>query len=106
LGDSLLDKGHCHADVGQGMRRGWIFGDPIIATAILDWLPHRAATNCIQGERYPRKRRRRAGLKPGRDEGGAVGGRVSCGPRLRCAQDARFRAVQASASYGSTEDGF
>jgi hypothetical protein len=52
------------------MQRRWIFGDPIIAKAILDWLPQRAATNCIQGERYLRKRRCRAGQLPGRDEGG------------------------------------
>jgi hypothetical protein len=87
------------------MRRGWIFADPINATAILDRLPHRATNIDIRGISCRRKRRGSAGLKPGRDEG-AVGGRVSCVPRLRCAQDARFRAVQASASFGSTEDGF
>jgi hypothetical protein len=87
------------------MRRGWIFGDPIIATAIVDWLPHRAATNCIQGERYLRKRRRGAGVLPGRDEGGGrLQSVLRSPPPLRPGRAAR--AEHASASYGSTEDGF
>lgn len=41
---------------------GSIFGDPIIATAILDRLLHHAATVNIRGESYRLKERRKAGL--------------------------------------------
>jgi DNA replication protein DnaC len=51
---------------------GGIFGDPIIATAILDRLLHHSTTINIRGESYRLKDRRRAGLlaKP---EGQQVG---------------------------------
>ena len=41
-----------------------IFGDPIIATAILDRLLHHSTTINIRGESYRLKDRRRAGLLP------------------------------------------
>lgn len=41
---------------------GSIFGDPIIATAILDRLLHHATTVNIRGESYRLKERRKAGL--------------------------------------------
>jgi DNA replication protein DnaC len=41
---------------------GSIFGDPIIATAILDRLLHHSTTINIRGESYRLKDRRRAGL--------------------------------------------
>jgi DNA replication protein DnaC len=46
---------------------GGIFGDPIIATAILDRLLHHSTTINIRGESYRLKDRRRAGLlsRPG-----------------------------------------
>jgi DNA replication protein DnaC len=47
---------------------GGIFGDPIIATAILDRLLHHSTTINIRGESYRLKDRRRAGLL-GRPEG-------------------------------------
>jgi DNA replication protein DnaC len=47
---------------------GGIFGDPIIATAILDRLLHHSTTLNIRGESYRLKDRRRAGLV-GRAEG-------------------------------------
>jgi DNA replication protein DnaC len=47
---------------------GGIFGDPIIATAILDRLLHHSTTINIRGESYRLKDRRRAGLL-GRAEG-------------------------------------
>ena len=50
---------------------GTIFGDPIIATAILDRLLHHSTTINIRGESYRLKERRRAGLLPGRDTEGA-----------------------------------
>lgn len=43
---------------------GSIFGDPIIATAILDRLLHHSTTINIRGESYRLKDRRRAGLFP------------------------------------------
>lgn len=47
---------------------GSIFGDPIIATAILDRLLHHSTTINIRGESYRLKDRRRAGLVAGRAE--------------------------------------
>ena len=41
---------------------GSIFGDPIIATAILDRLLHHSTTINIRGESYRLKDRRKAGL--------------------------------------------
>jgi DNA replication protein DnaC len=52
---------------------GTIFGDPIIATAILDRLLHHSTTVNIRGESYRLKDRRRAGLVSGRDEDQARG---------------------------------
>jgi DNA replication protein DnaC len=52
---------------------GTIFGDPIIATAILDRLLHHSTTINIRGESYRLKDRRRAGLIPGRDQDQAPG---------------------------------
>ena len=47
---------------------GSIFGDPIIATAILDRLLHHSTTINIRGESYRLKDRRRAGLLPRPDD--------------------------------------
>ena len=57
---------------------GSIFGDPIIATAILDRLLHHSTTVNIRGESYRLKDRRKAGLLPGRD--GAMGPPPSVAP--------------------------
>src|SRR5690242_14721177 len=46
---------------------GTVFGDPIIATAILDRLLHHSTTINIRGESYRLKDRRRAGLLPARE---------------------------------------
>jgi DNA replication protein DnaC len=43
---------------------GSVFGDPIIATAILDRLLHHSTTVNIRGESYRLKERRKAGLIP------------------------------------------
>src|ERR1700729_1057910 len=43
---------------------GSIFGDPIIATAILDRLLHHSTTVNIRGESYRLRERRKAGLIP------------------------------------------
>jgi DNA replication protein DnaC len=47
---------------------GAIFGDPIIATAILDRLLHHSTTINIPGESYRLKDRRKAGLFPRADQ--------------------------------------
>jgi hypothetical protein len=47
--------------------RGSIFGDSIIATAILDRLLHHSATINIRGESYRFKERRKAGLVSARE---------------------------------------
>ena len=47
---------------------GSIFGDPIIATAILDRLLHHSTTINIRGESYRLKERRKAGLVPPQDQ--------------------------------------
>ncbi|HWP83915.1 MAG TPA: IS21-like element helper ATPase IstB [Terriglobia bacterium] len=52
---------------------GTIFGDPIIATAILDRLLHHSTTINIRGESYRLKERRRAGLISGREQDQAPG---------------------------------
>lgn len=54
---------------------GSVFGDPIIATAILDRLLHHATTVNIRGESYRLKERRKAGLlnPPESAPGGGTG---------------------------------
>jgi hypothetical protein len=58
-----------HSDVEQNYG-DWdsIFGDPIIATAILDRLLHHSTTINIRGESYRLKDRRKAGLFPRPEE--------------------------------------
>lgn len=54
-----------HQDASNGYGEwGSIFGDPIIATAILDRLLHHSTTVNIRGESYRLKERRKAGLLP------------------------------------------
>jgi DNA replication protein DnaC len=55
-GSIILTSNKSYGDWGS------IFGDPIIATAILDRLLHHSATINIRGESYRLKDRRRAGL--------------------------------------------
>jgi DNA replication protein DnaC len=78
---------------------GGIFGDPIIATAILDRLLHHSTTLNIRGESYRLKDRRRAGLAAGpggeaRPEIAPSGGPASASPPRRP------RAAPGSASPG------
>lgn len=47
---------------------GTIFGDPVIAAAILDRLLHRSVTVNIRGESYRLREKRQAGLPPRREE--------------------------------------
>jgi len=55
-GSIILTSNKSYGDWGQ------IFGDPIIATAILDRLLHHSTTVNIRGESYRLKERKRAGL--------------------------------------------
>jgi DNA replication protein DnaC len=54
-----------------------IFGDSIIATAILDRLLHHSTTINIRGESYRLKERRRAGLISGREQEDGAGQALS-----------------------------
>lgn len=58
-GSVILTSNKSYADWGT------IFGDPIIATAILDRLLHHSTTINIRGESYRLKERRKAGLLSG-----------------------------------------
>jgi DNA replication protein DnaC len=57
-GSILLTSNKSYGDWGS------IFGDPIIATAILDRLLHHSTTLNIRGESYRLKERKKAGLLP------------------------------------------
>ena len=57
-GSIILTSNKSYGDWGS------IFGDPIIATAILDRLLHHSTTINIRGESYRVQERRRAGLLP------------------------------------------
>jgi DNA replication protein DnaC len=61
-GSIILTSNKSYGDWGS------IFGDPIIATAILDRLLHHSTTINIRGESYRLKHRRRAGLLPRPEE--------------------------------------
>jgi DNA replication protein DnaC len=63
-GSIILTSNKSYGDWGS------IFGDPIIATAILDRLLHHSTTVNIRGESYRLKDRRRAGLLPSREREG------------------------------------
>ena len=63
-GSIILTSNKSYGDWGS------IFGDPIIATAILDRLLHHSTTVNIRGESYRLKERRRAGLLPRTDQQG------------------------------------
>jgi DNA replication protein DnaC len=66
-GSIILTSNKSYGDWGR------VFGDPIIATAILDRLLHHSTTINIRGESYRLKDRRRAGLISGRDQDQAPG---------------------------------
>lgn len=86
---------------------GSIFGDSIIATAILDRLLHHSTTINIRGESYRLKERRRAGLIGGREQEGGEGRAPS--PPFSVAPDSappktRRKAALGSATSGATEN--
>lgn len=85
---------------------GAVFGDPIIATAILDRLLHHSVTINIRGESYRLKERRKAGLLPGNGApvlptAGLSGAAASAPPRTR-----RLAAARGSAPAPAPEGGF
>jgi len=84
---------------------GGIFGDPIIATAILDRLLHHSTTVNIRGESCRLKERRRAGLLPAREEEGRPGA-LSVAPASAAPKARRPRAALGSAPAGATESRF
>jgi DNA replication protein DnaC len=82
---------------------GSIFGDPIIATAILDRLLHHSTTVNIRGESYRLKERRKAGLLPPPDRETARP--LSVAP-VSAAPKTRQKAALGSAPSGATESEF
>jgi DNA replication protein DnaC len=86
---------------------GGIFGDPIIATAILDRLLHHSTTINIRGESYRLKGRRRAGLVTGRESEGRPGAQPSAAPAVAPPRGRRPRASPPGcAPSGATEGPF
>jgi len=82
---------------------GGIFGDAIIATAILDRLLHHSTTVNIRGESYRLKERRRAGLLPSREQETGQGANYSVAPASATPKARRPRAALGSAPAGATE---
>jgi DNA replication protein DnaC len=83
---------------------GSIFGDSIIATAILDRLLHHSTTINIRGESYRLKERRRAGLIGGREQSGD-GERPATLPALSLAPDSAPPKTRRKTALGSAASG-
>src|SRR5512136_2606976 len=81
---------------------GGIFGDPIIATAILDRLLHHSTTINIRGESYRLKDRRRAGLLTGREQEGRRAAELPVAPVSAPPKTRRPGAALGSAPTGPT----
>jgi DNA replication protein DnaC len=85
---------------------GSIFGDTIIATAILDRLLHHSTTINIRGESYRLKDRRRAGLLPGREQEGAAARHEFSAAPVSATPKSRRKAALGSAASGAAENQF
>lgn len=96
-GSIILTSNKSYGDWGS------IFGDPIIATAILDRLLHHSTTVNIRGESYRLKERRKAGLLSARE--GEEGRPLSVTP-VSATPKTRQKAAQGSAPSGATESGY
>jgi len=96
-GSIILTSNKSYGDWGS------IFGDPIIATAILDRLLHHSTTINIRGESYRLKERRRAGLLPGRERDGEAA-QFSVAPVSATPKARRPRSALGSAASGATEN--
>jgi DNA replication protein DnaC len=95
-GSIVLTSNKSYADWGA------VFGDPIIATAILDRLLHHSTTINIRGESYRLKERRRAGLL-GSQEGAAGAAGFSTAPSSATPKARRPRPALGSAVAGAAE---
>lgn len=96
-GSIILTSNKSYGDWGS------IFGDPIIATAILDRLLHHSTTINIRGESYRLKERRRAGLLPAREQDGRDPAAVSVTPLSATPKTRRPKASLGSAPSAATE---
>ena len=97
-GSIILTSNKSYGDWGS------IFGDTIIATAILDRLLHHSTTVNIRGESYRLKDRRRAGLVGGREEGADQARDFSVTPSSAAPKTRRQTAAAlGSAPAGATE---
>lgn len=82
---------------------GTVFGDPIIATAILDRLLHHSTTVNIRGESYRLKERRKAGLLPSREQAVDPGASFSRGTSSATPKTRRQEAALGSAAAAPLE---
>lgn len=82
---------------------GSVFGDPVVATAILDRLLHHSITVNIRGESYRLKERRKAGLFGGQTPPLAGPASFSGDPGAAPPKSRRPRAPLGSAAPGSPE---
>ncbi|MBZ2187413.1 MAG: IS21-like element helper ATPase IstB [Bryobacter sp.] len=82
---------------------GEIFGDPIIATAILDRLLHHSTTISIRGGSYPLKQRRKAGLVSDPQAAVRQAPALSRPPASATPNSRRPRAAQGSAPAAGPE---
>jgi DNA replication protein DnaC len=96
-GSIILTSNKSYGDWGS------IFGDQIIATAILDRLLHHSTTINIRGESYRLKDRKRSGLLGGRGQEGGAGGEFSAGSASASPQT-RQKAARGSATAGPAEN--
>lgn len=95
-GSIILTSNKSYGDWGS------VFGDPIIATAILDRLLHHSTTVNIRGESYRLKDRRRAGLLANREQEERPEAALSVAPSS-VTPKARRKAALGSTSGGATE---
>ena len=96
-GSIILTSNKSYGDWGS------IFGDSIIATAILDRLLHHSTTINIRGESYRLKDRKRAGLLGTRGQEGGAAGEFSTGP-ASASPKTRQKAALGSATAGPAEN--
>jgi DNA replication protein DnaC len=97
-GSIILTSNKSYGDWGS------VFGDPIIATAILDRLLHHSTTINIRGESYRLKDRRRAGLLAARDQEGTAGAAsFSTAPDSAPPKARRLKPALGSAASGAAE---
>jgi DNA replication protein DnaC len=82
---------------------GGIFGDPIIATAILDRLLHHSTTINIRGESYRLKDRRKAGLVSSRQQEGRTAAELSVATAFASPKARHLSAALGSATAAATE---